>query len=187
MVDGGNACINRSSFFATSRATMLIDSPITIAGTITSWCIYCLNSGTIALRVYRENGSNYDYVGGSSGESTPSGISNHSTNIDVQVGDIIGFYMISQGNIDADYTGSIGVNTYDNDGDSTSTTAQSNWTHYSDHLLSLSVTITTPKPMKINIGDSWKGVTTMKINIGDSWKDVVGIQQNIGDTWKTVF
>lgn len=40
--------------------------------------------------------------------------------------------------------------------------------------------------LKINIGDTWKGVDSMKINIGDVWKDVDSIKINVGDTWKTI-
>ena len=57
----------------------------------------------------------------------------------------------------------------------------------SGYIAYIEITYTTAKPMKINIGDSWKDVDAMKINIGDTWKDVVSVKQNIGDTWKTVF
>ena len=40
---------------------------------------------------------------------------------------------------------------------------------------------------QVNIGDTWKDVSTMKINIGDTWKDVAGAKVNIGDSWKTIF
>lgn len=40
---------------------------------------------------------------------------------------------------------------------------------------------------QINIGDSWKAVSSMQINIGDSWKAVSAAKINIGDSWKTIF
>lgn len=57
----------------------------------------------------------------------------------------------------------------------------------SGYIAYITITYTTAKPIKINIGDSWKDVSAMKINIGDAWKDVVSVKQNIGDAWKTVF
>jgi len=36
----------------------------------------------------------------------------------------------------------------------------------------------------INIGDTWKAMSTIQINIGDVWKDVNTAYINIGDTWK---
>ncbi len=40
---------------------------------------------------------------------------------------------------------------------------------------------------QINIGDSWKAISTMQINIGDSWKAIASAQINIGDAWKSIF
>lgn len=41
--------------------------------------------------------------------------------------------------------------------------------------------------MKINIGDTFKEVSSAQINIGDSWKPVTKAQVNIGDSWKSIF
>jgi hypothetical protein len=49
----------------------------------------------------------------------------------------------------------------------------------------LSVTYT--YPVKINISDVWKDVSSIQINIGDSWKSLSELNINIADVWKTVF
>lgn len=42
-------------------------------------------------------------------------------------------------------------------------------------------------PLKINVGDQWKDVSSMRINVGDSWKNVVTSWINIGDSWKKCY
>lgn len=187
MVDGGYTCISRATNCSTSYAQMLTSVPISAAGNISSWCVYGVASGSISLRIYRLNGSNYEYVGGSGPKSFSSGLNTFPTSINVQAGDYVGYYQ-DGGSLSCETPGNENIRYKDYDVDITSTTPTSDWNTSPQYIVSLGVTLSTfDSNIKINIGDSWKEVDAMKVNIGDSWKDVVSVKQNIGDTWKTVF
>lgn len=187
MVDGGYSCINRGTNCSSSYPQILTSVPITASGNISSWCVYGVSSGTISLRIYRLNGSNYEYIGGSSAKSFSSGLNTFSADIDVQSGDFVGYYQ-DGGSLSCETPSYENIRYKDYDVDITSTTPTSDWSSSPMYVVSMGITLSVAPTIyaQVNIGDSWKDVTDMKINIGDSWKDVVGIQQNIGDTWKTV-
>lgn len=42
-------------------------------------------------------------------------------------------------------------------------------------------------PLKLNVGDSWKSLSSIKINISDTWKTAERALINIGDSWKQFY
>lgn len=71
------------------------------------------------------------------------------------------------------------------------TSSDSVWWVLGEPTVVASTTVSGAPPvgtnMQINIGDTWKDVSSMKINIGDVWKDVAGAWINIGDSWKLIY
>lgn len=78
-------------------------------GTITHVDVYASSdtSGTIALMVYRPNGSNWDYIGGSSDITiTTAGVYGADCSINIISGDYIGFYVSADCALDVTPSGS---------------------------------------------------------------------------------
>lgn len=137
---GGTSCDDSPYITGSDNRTFIMTgNTITVNGTITSFCIYVGDPCTVYLRVFRDDGINYNYVGGSGalscvrGANTLSGLS-----IPVQTGDLIGIYFptTSNGYPKADYgSGSL---LYKN-GDITSNSAKSTWSGASYNILKLTV------------------------------------------------
>lgn len=134
---GGNPAVSGSTsftvnngFFGSQYYTMIdLVNPVNITTNLTSWQIYAATSGSAALRVFRVDGGNLDYVGGSSYQTISAGYNNFSTNIQVKKGDLIGFAV----NIPLFSSFSVSANNYANGmkyqtGDIQSSTLQSSWT-----------------------------------------------------------
>ena len=164
-------------------------------GNITNVCAYSTTAAYAKIKIFRDNGANWDYIGQSAQFSIAANSSGGtSTDIDVLTGDLLCVAMRRQsgagtliemnGNYDDpdniwQYTSDVTSNVAKADG--------SGWAYCTAIAIQATYTVAESIPLKINIGDSWKELSAMKINIGDSWKEIVGIQQNIGDAWKTVF
>lgn len=153
MVDGGYECVDRGSYTGTGYCQILLGSKITKSGILTSWCVYMYHAGTVNLRIYRPSGSQYLYIGGSSA-SCPIGLSTHSANINVEVGDIIGYYAPDAA-VEMDWSGGNCYDYKDYDVDVTSDTAKSDWVPDDNYTRSIGVTVSVPEgPVITSVGVS---------------------------------
>jgi hypothetical protein len=145
---GGNPAVSGSTSFTVNNGFggnqyyTIIDlvNPINTTTSITSWQIYAATSGSAALRVFRVDGGNLDYVGGSGYQTISAGYNNFSANIQVKKGDLIGFAV----NIPFFSTFSVSANSYANGleyqtGDIQTSTLQSTW-NKANYQMSESVT-----------------------------------------------
>lgn len=124
----GNACTDRSGYAAyTSTDTWIFSHACSDTGRITSWCIYKENAGTgtLKLKIFRDDGTNFVFVGESSSETISQGLNTFSANISVVAGDLIALYH-SGFNIDSNF-GSTEV--WHKSGDITSNSVKSGWTY----------------------------------------------------------
>lgn len=143
MVDGGYACTDRGGNCSTSYIQILDSVPISVSGTLTGWCTYGVGSGNIALRIFRLNGSNYDYVGGSGTETSGSGLNEFSTSIAVQAGDLVGYYQTG-GSLSCETPANENIRYKDYGVDITSTTPTSDWSTSPQYIVSIGVTVAVP-------------------------------------------
>jgi len=142
MSSGGLACTTSPVNGVASGSTYLNPSDtIDADGTLTHWCFRAGGSNgndTVKLKVFRINGSNYDYIGESPG-ITPasSGIKEGSCNINVLAGDLIGVSLVnnaSPGGFPITDDGGATLMKYIG-GDITTNTAQSSWSNYANGRL----------------------------------------------------
>jgi hypothetical protein len=144
---GGNPAVSGSTNFTLNRGFFgsqyytVVDlvNPVNETTNLTSWQVYAASSGSVALRVFRKDGGNYDYVGGTAYQNVNTGYNNFSANIQVKTGDLVGFAV----NIPLFSSFSISANSYANGldyqtGDIQSSTLQSSWTA-GNYQMSLSV------------------------------------------------
>jgi len=140
MVDGGYDCIDRPNWMGYNRSTMLKGSLITTTGNLTSWCTYMNFGGTVSLLIYRDNGTQYVFIGEDT-ESCPGGFSTHSCNISVQTGDIVGFYTSSNGyTFETTFSGGNNYQ-YNSTGKVNYTTLKASWSNYDNYSISLGVNV----------------------------------------------
>ncbi|MCX5805542.1 MAG: PEP-CTERM sorting domain-containing protein [Proteobacteria bacterium] len=95
---GGNDTIVRSYVDGATGITFIdVNHRIISDGEIDSWSVYAVAGRTMRLKIFRENGDNYDLVGSSPFVTTTFGGQTFSfaTPISVKVGDIIGWYYTS--------------------------------------------------------------------------------------------
>lgn len=133
---GGNPAVSGStsdtfySGFGTTYYTVVdLVNPVNATTNLTSWQIYAVTSGSVALRIFRNDGGNLDYVGGSGYQSVSAGYNNFSTGIQVKKGDLVGFAM----SIPFFSSFSVSANSHANGleyqtGDVQSSTLKSGWT-----------------------------------------------------------
>ena len=198
MVTIGGGCTSKTNPVSGSDTYRTVVStlyPFPTNANISNFCVYSTTQIYAKMKIFRDSGSNWEYVG-QSGQFTVNATSSGSisTDVDVLSGDLLCLaYRTVSGsgstyNMNGDYDAP--YNTWSYFVDSTSDIVKTTDVFPRFNATSISIqatyTVTAGIPIKINIGDTWKDVDAVKINIGDSWKTVVGIQQNIGDTWKTV-
>ena len=132
MATFGNSCVDRNTN-AGINATVFDDAhPITEYGTIRSVCVYIDiatdSPNQTKVKVFRSNGSNYDFVAESGNQSVSVGSNTFSgLSIGVIPGDFIGIYStVGTTAIEADaFVGS----TQRQSGDITTNTAKTNWSN----------------------------------------------------------
>jgi hypothetical protein len=134
MASGGASCTVRDGSCGANGYTYFTKANVFTAGTISSFCFY-LTAGTlptsVKLKVFRQNGTNIDYVAESASQ-TPYQNGLNSFNISpitVQAGDYIGFYIIETGaKVESYNIGSPNGTGYYLLGDITSNHAESDYT-----------------------------------------------------------
>ncbi len=140
MVDVGNPCIDQSIGGGNNGyTTMDLVQPALSSGNITSWCVY-IKSGTpqAKIKVFRDDGTNYVFIAESSLETLSGGLNTFSTNLPIQINDLIAIYVTGSHTIAAaNYTNG---STFKS-GDITSSTLKSSWTT-GDGQYSFGATIT---------------------------------------------
>lgn len=138
---GGASCSNYPYLAGDNRTIIMTTNTITVNGTITSFCVYTGGNVTVYLRVFRDDGTNYNYVGGSGALSCSAGANTQTgLSIAVQAGDLVGLYIV---------TTSDGYPLADNylppspmkykTGDVTSNSAKSTWSSSTYGIMSLTV------------------------------------------------
>lgn len=151
IITGGANCVSRSTTQAggITRTWLMTTSPISGDGSITDWCILLISgAGSIKLKVFRSDGTNFIFVGEGPTVTAYSGVNSFSlpTPITVKNGDIIGFYKGSSDfavPTDSNGTGSA----YVKDGDISSNYAISSWVPMSFGNWFFSIKVTgCPKP-----------------------------------------
>lgn len=143
MVEGGSECISRTSWLIYDKCIIFAENPIDRDGILVSWCAYCgviSPESRIAIRIYRANGSNYDYVGGGAVRTCPSGHSSYTENINVLAGDLVGIFVI-EGSIALDYTGGSFIGYKTNSVDITTTTPISDWNEIRGWKVSIGISL----------------------------------------------
>lgn len=143
MITGGNDCISRATGLVYYKCLIFASNPISRNGTLVSWCSHCRETtpdAQIAIRIYRDDGTNYVYVGGGSLTSCPTGLSTHTENISVLAGDLVGIY-VTDGSIDLDYTGGTFIGYKTNAVDITTTTPKSDWTENRAWKVSIGISL----------------------------------------------
>ena len=194
----GGGCTSKNNAFSGSEIWRTAIGEIHVFpsnANITYVCAYSTTAAYAKIKVFRENGANWDYIGQSAQFSIAANSSGGvATDIDVLAGDLLCVAMRRQSGagtlieMDGNYDDPDNVWQYASDVTSNvAKSAGSPWAYCTAIAIQATYTVTPTTLLKINIGDSWKEASAMKINIGDSWKDVVSVKQNIGDTWKTVF
>jgi|GEM_PF-3761679 len=142
-VVGGNPAVAGNSTFGGGSGTYTaIDlvHPINETTTLTSWQVYAASGGNVALRIFRRDGGNYDYVGGTAYQTASVGFNNFSANIPVKAGDLVGYAWTSSSGF---YISAINYGSGNylqwNSGDIQTSTLQSTWNNWYKQI-SLSVT-----------------------------------------------
>ena len=100
MTVAGFPCVDQFLFGASKGLTTIMNQSIVDSnGTLKRWCIYVAGTaGTAKLKVFRDDGTNYIFVGESSTETVALGLNaNLVCNIAVQAGDILAVYLTGTG------------------------------------------------------------------------------------------
>jgi hypothetical protein len=100
MTTAGFTCIDQSSSGASSGNTTILNQSIVDSnGTLQRWCIFVGGTaGTAKLKVFRDDGTNYIFVGESTTKTVALGLNaNLVCNITVQTGDILAIYLTGSG------------------------------------------------------------------------------------------
>ena len=166
-ISGGIACSTAPANGIGGGSTAFnIVNTITANGTLTHWCFKAggaNGSSSVKLKVFRDNGTNYDFVGESSSITpTSSGIWEGYCDIPVQAGDFIGLYATAgedypfTDNGDVNYPKTQG-------GDITTNTAKTAWSDawygqiiiHADDASILDVYIDINKADDAGAGTSW--------------------------------
>ncbi|MCK5217718.1 MAG: hypothetical protein KAJ93_08010 [Methanosarcinales archaeon] len=130
MTSAGFACVDQSYFGAVGGYTSILNQSIIDAnGTLKSWCVYIAESdGSAKLKVFRDDGTNYVFVGESDLLSVTLGANNDlSCDIAVQSGDILGIYMTSSMRTKYTYTTSTPYAYIYKSGDVSTTSLKTSW------------------------------------------------------------
>jgi len=118
----GNSPINRASTnYTYSFIELLV--PSSHRGILKEAEVYIAIAGTIKIKIFRDDGTNYLFIGEKS-VSVGTGLNTISCWIPVEKGDLIGFYLSGGGQIDAATSGG---NAPYHAGDVTTNTLKSTW------------------------------------------------------------
>ena len=125
MTVGGVSCTSTTNNNMGAGVILLnLDNTIDADGTLTSWCCKANIDDNVRLRVFRDDGTNFVYVGGTGAIAVTSGWNTGlPCNIAVLAGDIIG---VHHDNSQPTTTGGGGHGAY-RGGDTTTTLPQTDW------------------------------------------------------------
>ncbi len=164
MTTFGNSCTSRIGGAFDQITSIITEQPAPSAGVVTSVCVYCdtIGAGSVGkVKVFRLNGSNYDFIGESSSQDLVTGTNTFSgLSISILTGDYIAVYINTTNfsGVMRDLT--VGSVSY-RSGDITTNTPTSEWT---DHTARLSVLATYTDNPDVYVNSS----TGNDSNAGDS-------------------
>lgn len=128
-------CTSSGTNLNNNNQTLLNDSSvIDSGGTIYQWCIYIGLTGgqtySAKLKIFRDDGTNFNFVGESSLESCSNGLNTFNTSIVVQAGDLVGIYQTRSYAADGVNVATSGTYAYGKDGDITSNSTKATWNQF---------------------------------------------------------
>jgi len=132
---GGYDPVTRAESLTSQYTYMLPIATITETCTISQWKIYTTEAGAIKLKVFRVSGSNYLLIA-TDAQTAVVGLNTFNCSIDVEVGDIVGFYT-SVSNLEVCYLA--GVQDKYKAGEVTGTTTIASWSSENLGTISLQV------------------------------------------------
>lgn len=167
---GGEVCETGAYFSSTQSNTAIqTDNAITSNGLITSCCIYCSDACQVKIKIFRDDGTNYDYIGELGSFSCADGINTFSgLSLVVQSGDKIGlYYTTTDGHPDGGSES--GCDIYQRSGDITSDSAKSLWSLYASN-----------RTFKVTVSGT--------VYTGDKYVDIsTGSDSDDGNTWGNAY
>ena len=129
---GDGATPDSDNFYCVNGWTDIdLTKPVSYDGTLTHWQVYGFTPGSAKLKIFRDNGTHYIFIGETSYESFVVGFNEFDCNFTVLDGDLIGIF-VQSGNIDLKAPTIIGD--AGREGDETSTLEKSDWGTYGDTL-----------------------------------------------------
>lgn len=137
----GKSCIDEEdSTNYTGVYTYILNHQIPLTGIIHTWCVYKTTAGSVSMKmkIFRNDGTNWNYISQSSLETVVQGLNSFSTNISVQINDYIAFYISADCPIDSE---SSQLTHWYKSGDITSNSLISSWVLNWLYTLSFSVSL----------------------------------------------
>lgn len=114
---GGNAAIARTNVDGFSNFSIIDrNAPITTTGALSSWSVYAGNTGSVALLIYRFDGSQYSIVNSSAMQTPVAGLNTFSlgAGFNVQAGDFVGLHLGTPSSVMFDGSGAANSMSYSN-------------------------------------------------------------------------
>ena len=120
----GNEAIDRPTSHGGGLTQIELLVPISNRGILKEVSVYTTGGAAFKIKVFRDDGVNYVFVGEQSVTAAGAGLSVFGTWIAVEVGDLIGFYILAANVIDSTNPGGVMKTKA---GDVTTTTAKAGW------------------------------------------------------------
>ena len=123
---------NDGYYLVNGWTDMDMTNPVSNSGRLTQWQVYALSSGSVRLKVFRNNSTHLVFIGETPLQTFGAGLNTFSCNIDVNRGDVIGTYL-QTGKLDVWVTGTPGYE-IGHVGDINATLPLSQWEIWNDTL-----------------------------------------------------
>jgi len=161
----GNECTSRGFSPVVYDSTYIVNDNACVAGDIVSWCVYMDAVGktsTAKLKIFQDDGTNYNYVTETSSHSLASGLNTFTDTVTVSSGDLIAVYFNTDLSSNISATNFVNNSTYRKSGDITSNSAKSGWSDL-NFRISCGASIASPS-LNVYVNSS----TGSDSNLGDS-------------------